>query len=125
MLHLEEFWYRPDETETNPHAFGETLLIWIHSEKEDEQDRSGVFRKMVKNVRWLAQKVGCTNVVLHSFAHLDDSKATPEFVDSLIHEVATKLESQGFKIHTVPFGQFNEFRMHVKGPSLAKVFKKF
>ncbi|TFG34072.1 hypothetical protein EU527_05160 [Candidatus Thorarchaeota archaeon] len=125
MLHLESFWYRPDEVNIEPVSFGETLLIWIHSEQADEQNRSGVFRKMVKNIRWLAQKVGCMNIALHSFAHLDDSKSKPEFADVLIADVASKLENQGFNIHIVPFGQFNEFSMHVKGPSLAKVFKRF
>ncbi len=125
MLHLENFWYRPDETEIEPVTFGETLLIWIHSEAQDEENRSGVFRKMVKNIRWLAQKVNCDNIILHSFAHLDDSKASPEFVADLIDDVASKLRNQGFHVHCVPFGVFNEFDMHVKGPSLAKVFKQF
>lgn len=125
MLHLENFWYRPDETDIDPISFDETILVWIHSEEKDEEDRSGVFRKMIKNVRWLAHKVNCANIVLHSFAHLDDSKSKPEFADALISDVAARLETQGFKVHIVPFGQFNEFDMHVKGPSLAKVFKRF
>ncbi|MHA3964884.1 MAG: threonyl-tRNA synthetase editing domain-containing protein, partial [Candidatus Thorarchaeota archaeon SMTZ1-45] len=61
---------------------------------------------------------------LHSFAHLDDSKSDPEFADSLIEDVAVKLREREFNVHVVPFGHFYEFNMHVKGPSLAKVFKK-
>jgi len=125
MLHLDNFWYKPDEIETEPVSFDETLLIWIHSEAEDEENRSGVFRKMVKNIRWLSHKIDCNNIVLHSFAHLDDSKANPDFVAVLIDDVASKLKDQGFNVHCVPFGMFNEFNMHVKGPSLAKVFKRF
>ena len=125
MLHVENFWYRPEESETARHTeIGESLLVWIHSEKEDEENRTGVLRKMVKNIRWLAQKIECNVVILHSFAHLDDSKAEPEFADSLIEETADRLRTRGFEVHIVPFGQFNEFNMHVKGPSLAKVFKK-
>jgi len=125
MFHLTSFWYRPEELDITPVSFGETVLVWIHSEEKDEEDRSGVFRKMVKNIRWFAQKVDCTNIVLHSFAHLDDSKARPKFAALLINDVAAKLEGQRFSVHTVPFGQFNEFAMHVNGPSLAKVFKQF
>ncbi len=125
MLHVESFWYRPDEARPEDRVnIGESLLVWIHSEKEDEDNRSGVLRKMVKNIRWLAQKVDTTTVTLHSFAHLDDSKADPDFVDTLIEEVATRLRDRQFNVHIVPFGQFNEFDIHVKGPSLAKVFKK-
>jgi len=43
----------------------------------------------------------------------------------LLDEVRLKLESAGYKVMQTPFGYFNEFRMHVAGDSLAKVFKKF
>ncbi len=125
MLHLESFWYSLNESNSNDRTeIGESLHVWIHSEKEDEDNRSGVLRKMIKNIRWLAQKINCNRVTLHSFAHLDDSKSDPEFADSLIEEVATKLRERDFGVHIVPFGHFYEFNMHVKGPSLAKVFKK-
>jgi hypothetical protein len=125
MFHLESFWFRQNETEYDKTRFGESLLVWIHSEAADISNRAGVLRKMIKNIRWLAQKVSCNRVILHSFAHLDESKADPEFASDLIVEVVDKLSQQGFEVHTVPFGHFFEFDMHVKGPSLAKVFKQF
>lgn len=126
MLHVEKFWYRPNESESEDRTeIGESLHVWIHSEEQDEENRASVLRKMVKNIRWLAQKNECNAITLHSFAHLDDSKADPKFADSLIEEVASKLDDRGFDIHIVPFGAFYEFNLHVKGPSLAKVFKKF
>ena len=124
MLHSESFWYRPNESEEEKTQIGESILIWIHSEETDEENRSGVLRKMVKNIRWLSKKVECQTVVLHSFAHLDDSKASPDFADALIEEVAMRLRDREFTVHIVPFGHFYEFDLHVKGPSLAKVFKK-
>ncbi len=87
-------------------------------------NRPGVLRKMVKNIRWLAKKIDCSAVTLHSFAHLDDNKADPDFADSLIEEVASRLREREYSIHIVPFGHFYEFNLHVKGPSLAKVFKR-
>ena len=124
MFHVESFWYRANESHEEQTQLAESILVWIHSEEADEDNRSSVFRKMVKNIRWLCKKVGCGTVVLHSFAHLDDSKATPEFVDALIEDVASKLRDGGFTVHIVPFGLFYEFYLHVKGPSLAKVFKR-
>jgi D-Tyr-tRNAtyr deacylase len=125
MLHVESFWYRPNESNSDERTeIGESLHVWVHSEKEDETNRAGVLRKMVKNIRWLAKKIGCNDVTLHSFAHLDDSKADPDFADSLIEEVATKLRDRDYTVHIVPFGHFYEFNLHVKGPSLAKVFKR-
>jgi hypothetical protein len=127
MLHVESFWYRPNESISEERTeIGESLHVWIHSEKGDEDNRASVLRKMVKNIRWLAKKIDCNAVVvtLHSFAHLDDSKADPDFVDSLIEKVASKLRDREYDVHIVPFGHFYEFNLHVKGPSLAKVFKR-
>ncbi len=124
MFHVESFWYRPNESSEGKTEVGESVLVWIHSEESDENNKSSVIRKMVKNIRWLSKKVGCKTVVLHSFAHLDDSKANPDFADSLIEEVALKLRDRDYDVHIVPFGHFYEFNLHVKGPSLAKVFKR-
>ena len=124
MFHVEHFWYCANESDDERTSFEESILVWIHSEKSDEENRVGVLRKMVKNIRWLAQKLECNSIILHSFAHLDDSKSIPEVADALIEEVATRLRKREYAVHIVPFGQFNEFNVHVKGPSLAKVFKK-
>lgn len=125
MLHVDSFWYRPNESNSeNPTEIGESLHVWIHSEQEDEDNRTGILRKMVKNIRWLAKKIHVNAVTLHSFAHLDDSKSDPAFAESLIEEVASKLRDREYDVHIVPFGEFYEFNLHVKGPSLAKVFKR-
>ncbi|MHA2192530.1 MAG: threonyl-tRNA synthetase editing domain-containing protein [Candidatus Thorarchaeota archaeon] len=119
MFHVEHFWFRPNEsTEEAALDFAEALLVWIQSEEKDEADRAAVLRKMVKNIRWLAQKVGTSTVILHSFAHLGESKAKSEFADALIDEAALRLRDREYVVHIVPFGAFHEFKMHVKGPSL-------
>jgi hypothetical protein len=126
MFHVESFWYRPNESDSDERTeIGESLHVWIHSEKQDEGNRAGVLRKMVKNIRWLAKKIDCNAITLHSFAHLDNSKSDPAFADLLIDEVAARLSDREFDVHIVPYGAFYEFNLHVKGPSLAKVFKQF
>ena len=126
MLHAESFWYRPnDKPLEEPTEIGESLHVWIHSEEQDEENETSVLRKMVKNIRWLAQKNECNTITLHSFAHLDNSKSDPEFAEKLIEEVASRLTDREFDVHIVPYGAFYEFNIHVKGPSLAKVFKQF
>jgi biotin synthase-related radical SAM superfamily protein len=126
MFHVENFWFCPDEDfNSKGTSFEEALLVWIQSEMQDEAGRTSVLRKMVKNIRWLAKKLETTRVVLHSFAHLGESKSASEFADKIIEETATRLRDREFEVHIVPFGAFHEFKMHVKGPSLAKVFKSF
>jgi len=125
MFHLERFWFRQNESEEGRTQVGESVLVWIHSEAGDVSNSTSILRKMAKNIRWLSKKVSCNRVILHSFAHLDESKADSDFASALIDDVADKLQQQGFEVHMVPFGHFFEFDMHVKGPSLAKVFKQF
>lgn len=126
MFHVENFWFCPDEdVNAEGISFGEALLVWIQSEMHDEADRTGVSRKLVKNIRWLAKKLETTRIILHSFAHLGESKSSPEFADGIIEETAMRFIDRDYEVHIVPFGAFHEFKMHVKGPSLAKVFKSF
>ena len=126
MFHVENFWFCPNAgANAKGTTFNEALLVWVQSEMKDEADRTGVLRKMVKNMRWLAKKLGTTRVILHSFAHLGESKSSPEFADNIIEETAIRLRERDYDVHIVPFGAFHEFKMHVKGPSLAKVFKSF
>ena len=71
----------------------------------------------------LSQQFSTKNIVLHSFNHLGISKAPPEFSKEVVDEVIERLERTGFMVMTTPFGYFNEFKMHVAGDSLAKVWQ--
>ena len=115
MFHVDSFWFCPDEQiDAKWTNFDESLLVWIQAEAQDEADQTGVIRKMVKNIRWLSKKHGLKQIILHSFAHLGESKSAPEFADGIIEETAARLRERAFDIHIVPFGGFHEFKMHVK-----------
>ncbi len=133
MLHVSDFWYRTHrrnlETEEERHeeqaVTDGAVLAWIHVEPHDLDDRVTAVRKTIKNLKWHARKVEVEQVVLHSFAHLAEQTAEPEESRSIIEEVGERLESVGFQVHHTPWGHFNEFKMHVEGPGIAKVFKSF
>ncbi|RME63988.1 MAG: hypothetical protein D6778_08750 [Nitrospirae bacterium] len=101
------------------------VVVFFHVEEKDQEERKSVVQKFVKNVKWLAGKFGTKNVVLHSFNHLSSSKAPPEFALEVLEEVKARLQRTGYNVITTPFGYFNEFKLHVAGDSLAKVFKEF
>ncbi len=132
LFYTPEWWYKtasktleqvPDiEIEE---SIRDAVTVFFHCEAEDEARFSGVCEKFVKNVKWLAGKFGTKNIVLHSFNHLSASKSSPEFARQLLNEVIIRLERTGYTVMQTPFGYFNEFRMHVAGDSLAKVFKEF
>jgi len=132
MFYATEWWYKtaaktletaPDvEIEESMH---DAVVIFFHGEAQDESRPDSIREKFVKNVKWLAGKFKTRNVVLHSFNHLSSSKSSPAFAKLLLDDVVIRLERTGYTVMQTPFGYFNEFRMHVAGDSIAKVFKEF
>lgn len=124
MFHTKTFWCKPfvpssDESEKT--AFDNSLVVFIHVE-ENDKEKSDIVNKAVGNIKWLANKNKTGTVILHSFAHLSNSKSDPETANNMIQKISEKLK-KNLTTHIVPFGQFYEFSIHVLGPSLAKVFK--
>ena len=101
----------------------EALVVFLHAEAEDE-DKPKLETKVVKNIKWLANKRGLKNVVLHSFTHLSGSTASPEFAKDLLDGLDRRLSNTGYKVWQTPFGYFCEWELAVYGDSLAKVFKE-
>jgi Archaea-specific editing domain of threonyl-tRNA synthetase len=132
MFYVHEWWYKtalksiPEAPDLERDESAEdAVVIFFHSEADDEGKRDGVIQKFVKNVKWIAGKFSTRHVVLHSFNHLSSSKSSPVFAHALLDEAAERLRRTGYEVTCTPFGYFNEFRMHVAGDSLAKVFKEF
>lgn len=100
------------------------VVVFYQAEAEDTDRRSTVLSKLIKNIKWLAGKFSTKNVVFHSFGHLSLSKAPPEFTDELIREAVSRLTKTGYRVTETPFGYLNEWKLHVAGESLAKVFKE-
>jgi hypothetical protein len=132
MFYVHEWWYKtaskslpevPDREREE--SLKDAAVIFFHSEAEDEANRERVLQKFVKNTKWIAGKFSTKSVVLHSFNHLSSSKSSPEFAEALLEEVKERLQRTGYEVMLTPFGYFNEFKMHVAGDSLAKVFKEF
>lgn len=109
-----------DVTETVP----ETVVVFLHAEAEDEA-KPGLETKVVKQIKWLANKRQLKHIVLHSFTHLSGSTASPEFAQALLNGLEQRLRSTGYQVWQTPFGYFCEWDLSVYGDSLAKVFKEF
>ena len=102
----------------------DAVVVFYHVEAEDLERRGKVLTKFIKNIKWLAGKFDSKNVVLHSFNHLSGSKAPADFAEGLIQEARDRLEKSGYSVTVTPFGYLNEWKLHVAGESLAKVFKE-
>ncbi len=104
----------------------ETLVVFIHAEASDAADSRtvAVQRQSFKHIKWLANKRGLKNIVLHSFAHLGGDTASPGFAETFITALAERLRSTGYQVWITPFGYFCSWDISVYGDSLAKVWKE-
>ncbi len=101
----------------------DAAVVFVHSEPQDEATPAGLETKFVKNVKWIAGKRGFKNVVLHSFTHLAESSASPQFTVIFLQSAAERLRNTGYQVTLTPFGWVCEWDLSVYGESLAKVFK--
>ena len=131
MFYALEFWWKPyaqvlDEAidATGEVLVKEAVVAFYQVEAQDPERRKKVVEKLVKNIKWLARKFDTQKVVLHSFSHLSLSKAPPEEAREIIAQAKEKLQRGGFEVFETPYGWLNEWKIHVAGESLAKVYKE-
>ena len=105
--------------------YRDVLAGFIHVEEHDEQDMKGVETKLVKNLKWAAKKNNTRKVIIHSFAHLSDSKASPEFTKELFDRVEARMKNAEYEAWQTPFGYFLDLDMTAPGFSSARMFKSF
>jgi len=103
----------------------QAIVAFIHGEAQDEEKASKVETKLIKNIKWLAGKLNCTHIVLHSFAHLAETKSDPDFLKGLFDRAQQRLINVGFQVEQTPFGYFLDIEMTAPGKSLARVYKEF
>ena len=132
MFYAPSFWFKtykkvlPEVPDNDVEKITESaVVVFYQVEAEDVDKKGGVITKLVKNVKWLAGKFMTKGVVLHSFSHLSLSKAPPGLTEEIITEARDRLAGTGFSVIETPFGYLNEWKMHVAGESLAKVYKEF
>jgi len=86
MIYTDRFAYRPahktleDQPDCNePGEIAEAVVGLIHAEAADEENAAGVEKKLVKNLKWGARKNETRRIVLHTFSHLAETKASADF----------------------------------------------
>jgi hypothetical protein len=104
----------------------ETLVAFIHAEASDEsvERKNSVLRQTLKHIKWLANKRGFKNIVIHSFTHLGGDTASPAGAELFINTLAERLRETDYQVWVTPFGYFCEWDLDVYGESLAKVWKE-
>jgi len=133
MIFAEKFAYKPtiktiEDTEehTEGKTFENALIGFIQVEEHDtEKEILKVEKNLVKNLKWGARKNNTNFVVLHSFAHLSNSKASPEFTKQIFELAEKRLKNAEYQTAQTPFGYFLDLDVKAPGFSQARMFKSF
>jgi hypothetical protein len=130
VMFVDEFKYQPaqknidtaDDISTGA-TFINSILAFIQVEGSDEEyDVKSREKKLVNHLKWTARKNNCNSVILHSFAHLSDSKASVEFTKELFNLAEKRLQNAGFETTQTPFGYFLDLEIKAPGYSLARIW---
>lgn len=130
VMYVDEFEYQPQvknlesaEEHTEGAVFTDAILAFIQVEKSDEEkDVKSREKKLVNHLKWTARKNKCTRVILHSFAHLSESKASVEFTKELFDCAEKRLQNADFETAQTPFGYFLDLKIKAPGYSLARIW---
>jgi hypothetical protein len=132
MIYCEKFGFQPTvktlddfEDVRSGDQFKDTLVAFIHAEETDESDIKSVETKMVKNLKWAAKKNNTKSVLLHSFAHLAETKAAPGYTKELFDRVEARMKNADYTCAQTAFGYFMDLDIQAPGISQARIYKSF
>ena len=130
VIYVNEFSYQPAvknietaEEIREGKSFNDAILAFIQVEESDEvKDLKSREKKLVNHLKWTARKNNTKKVVLHSFAHLSESKASVEFTKQLFYLAEVRLQNAEFETAQTPFGYFLDLKIDAPGFSLARIW---
>jgi hypothetical protein len=134
MIYTKKFSYTPTE-KTLDDSFDEyrqsksyenCIVGFIQVEQEDEEKKTlKVEKNLAKNLKWAARKNDTQRIILHSFAHLSESKASPEYSKEILNMAEERLKNAEYETAQTPFGYFLDLDISAPGFSQARMFKSF
>ena len=112
------------EDVTDGKQFNDCLVAFIQIEECDEEyDILSREKKLVNHLKWILRKNNTNKIVLHSFAHLSESKASLRFTKELFDQTEKRLKNAGFDTAQTPFGYFLDLNIKAPGFSLARIWR--
>ncbi|TLX75596.1 hypothetical protein E9993_08530 [Labilibacter sediminis] len=130
VFYVNSFSYKPKvknlESAPDPgegKTINSAILAFIQIEEDDEEkDILSREKKLVNHLKWTARKNNTTNMILHSFAHLAESKASADYTKDIFDACEKRLANGGFKVDQTPFGYFLDLKIDAPGSSLARIW---
>ncbi len=130
VMYVNEFSYTPaqknleeaEDVKTGA-SYKDAIVAFIQVEESDEaNDVKSREKKLVNHLKWTSRKNNCKRVVLHSFAHLSESKASIEFTKAVFDQAEIRLKNADFEADQTPFGYFLDLKIDAPGFSLARIW---
>jgi len=132
LIYCNRFGYTPTvktldhaEVVTEGEVFENAQTAFIQVEEKDMDNEKSVTKGLRNLLKWIDRKNEPKHILLHSFAHLSDSKATPEFTQNFLNKIEEWLKERDYSVSQTPFGYFLDLKIDAPGFSLARVFKEF
>lgn len=103
--------------------FSDSIVAFIQVElKDEEKDAASREKKLVNHLKWTARKNNANRIILHSFAHLSESKASVKFTKDVFDLAEKRLQNAGYETAQTPFGYFLDLQIDAPGFSLARIW---
>jgi len=130
MIYCDKFGYLPTQKtvqefpDENEGAVYKNILVgFIQAESQDEFDIQRVESKMIRNLKWAANKNNTRRILLHAFHHLSESKAEPEFTKKLLDLAQRRLTAADFETYQTPSGYILTLDIDTPARTYARTFK--
>jgi threonyl-tRNA synthetase len=102
---------------------GESLAILTAVEKYD-MDINGIVKKLVEEIKNIADQVNANSIVLYPYAHLSSELASPEHAMEVLKVAEKELKKVFKNVVRAPFGYYKEFELKVKGHPLSELSRE-
>ncbi len=130
VMYCDSFSYSPAkknledaEDITKGASFQDCIVAFIQVEQSDEEkDIKSREKKLVNHLKWTARKNNTKNIVLHSFAHLSESKSSVNFTRDIFNAAEKRLINADYNTAQTPFGYFLDLDIKAPGFSLARIW---
>ncbi|MCX6742524.1 MAG: threonine--tRNA ligase [Candidatus Pacearchaeota archaeon] len=113
-----------DEKEKKGHEIKECLVVLTAVEKNDEGFEEEISKKLVENVKGIAEQVKCKKIVLYPYVHLTSHPSMPVSATKVLYLSSELLKKDKFDVYRAPFGWYKEFELKCKGHPLSELSRK-
>ncbi len=113
-----------DEKEKKGREIKECLVVLSAVERNDEGFEEEISKKLVENIKGIAEQVKCKKIVLYPYVHLTSHPSAPISATKVLYLASESLKKEKFDVFRAPFGWYKEFELKCKGHPLSELSRK-